>query len=501
MATNFLWKIDGTIVGGYILITLIVGLLIRKYVNNVDDYLLAGREVDLYAGMASLAATEFGIITCMSASQLGVKYGFSGALVGILFATVMVIVGKTGFCINPLRNAGVVTIPEFFEKKFGARVRWASGVVIVLGGLLNMGVFLRTGGEFLVYTVGLNPKYLEITMTILLLVVAVYTVLGGMLSVIVTDYMQFILMSVGLIIVTVTIIFKVGWGNIINAAYAHNGAGAFNPFVNEGLGWKYVLYTLLSVSATVLTWQTMVSRVLSAKSTKVAQKMYTRTSFFYVARSIIPVVWGISALVVLSPSELAGNPLHAMPKMLAKVLPTGLIGILLAAMLAADMSTDSSYLLGWASVIYNDILVLIHKNSWEQKKAILVNRVLVAAIGIFLLIYGLWYPLKSDLWVYMTLTATIYSVSVSTLLIAACYWKKANSWGAYAAIICGAICPVAFLVLQQVPATTALAESIGPYISGIAGFVCAWIGMIVGSVLKNKLAPNNSQNTSVKEVI
>src|SRR3712207_2746755 len=189
--------------------------------------------------------------------------------------------------------------------------------------------------------------------------------------------------------------------------------------------------------------------------------MYTRTSFFYVARSIIPVVWGISALVVLSPSELAGNPLHAMPKMLAKVLPTGLIGILLAAMLAADMSTDSSYLLGWASVIYNDILVLIHKNSWEQKKAILVNRVLVAAIGIFLLIYGLWYPLKSDLWVYMTLTATIYSVSVSTLLIAACYWKKANSWGAYAAIICGAICPVAFLVLQQVPATTRSEESIG----------------------------------------
>lgn len=58
MATNFLWKIDGSIVGGYIVITLIVGLLIRKYVNNVDDYLLAGREVDLYAGMASLAATE-----------------------------------------------------------------------------------------------------------------------------------------------------------------------------------------------------------------------------------------------------------------------------------------------------------------------------------------------------------------------------------------------------------------------------------------------------------
>lgn len=62
----------------------------------------------------------------------------------------MLFVGVTGFGINPLRKAGVMTLPELFENKFGARVRWMSGVVIVLGGLLNMGVFLRMGGDFLV---------------------------------------------------------------------------------------------------------------------------------------------------------------------------------------------------------------------------------------------------------------------------------------------------------------------------------------------------------------
>ncbi|WP_223315511.1 sodium:solute symporter family protein [Clostridium botulinum] len=500
MPTNFSWMLDGSIVGSYIIITLIVGLLIRKYVNNVDDYLVAGREVDLYAGMASLAATEFGIVTCMSASQLGTKYGFAGATVGVLFAIVMFIVGKTGFCIKPLRRAGVITVPEFFEKKFGPRVRWATGVVIVLGGLLNMGVFLRTAGEFLVCTIGLNPKYLELTMTALLLIVAIYTVMGGMLSVIVTDFMQFVLMSVGLILVTITIVYKVGWGNIINAAFAKNGLGAFNPFVTEGLGWQYVLYTLLSVASTVLTWQTVISRVLAAKNYKVAQKIYTKTSFFYVARSIIPVVWGIAAIAVLTPSQIGGNPLYAMPKMLATVLPTGLIGILIAAMLAADMSTDSSYMLSWASVIYNDILVIIHKNSWEEKKAVLVNRLLVAAIGIFLLFYGLWYPLKSDLWVYMSLTGKIYGASVSTLLIAACYWKKANSWGGFGAIICGAITPIAFLIMQQLPSTAHLAEAVGPFMAGIASFIFAWIGMIVGSTLKNNKI-NSNKNTSPKEAM
>lgn len=481
---NFSWLLDGGIIGFYILISLLVGLSLRKYVSNVEDYLVAGREVNLYAGMASLAATEFGIVTCMAAAQLGYRYGFSGAMVGLLLCTSMYLVGKTGFCIKPLRDANAMTLPEFFEKKYSSRVRWATGVIIVIGGLLNTGIFLRTGGDFLVAVVGLNPDYLEITMTILLIIVALYTVLGGMISVLVTDFLHFILMSAGMIIVTIYIVYTIGWGNILNAVQDTYGAAGFNPFINKNLGWQYVAYTFLTVSATVLTWQTMISRVLACKDSTVAKKMYTKTSFFYIVRSLIPVSWGLAALTIWKPDMLGGAPITAMPKFLSAALPTGLIGIVVAAMLAADMSTDSSYLLGWASVIYNDILAVLHKGTWSEKKAVLINKVLVAAIGLFLLFYGLWYPLKSDLWVYMTLTASIYSVSVSTLLIAACYWKRANTWGAYAAIVVGSATPLLFLVMQQVPATAELAKSIGPYYSGIAAFVFAWIAMIIGSNLK-----------------
>ena len=468
---NFSWALDGSIIGFYILISLLVGLSIRKYVTNVEDYLVAGREVNLYAGMASLAATEFGIVTCMAAAQLGYRYGFSGAIVGLLLCTSMYLVGKTGFCIKPLRDANAMTLPEFFEKKYSPRVRWATGVIIVIGGLLNTGVFLRTGGDFLVAVVGLNPKYLEITMTGLLIVVALYTVLGGMISVLVTDFLQFILMSAGMIIVTIYIVFTIGWGNILDAVQSTYGAAGFNPFINKNLGWQYVMYTFLTVSATVLTWQTMISRVLACKDSTVAKKMYTKTSFFYIVRSLIPVSWGLAALTIWKPDMLGGAPITAMPKFLAAALPTGLIGIVVAA-------------LGWASVIYNDILVVLHKGTWSEKKAVFLNKILVAAIGLFLLFYGLWYPLKSDLWVYMTLTASIYSVSVSTLLIAACYWKKANTWGAYAAIVVGSATPLLFLIMQQIPATTELAKSIGPYYSGIAAFAFAWIAMIIGSNLK-----------------
>ena len=482
--TNFNWLLDGSIVGLYLLATMAAGLMVRKYVGKVEHFLVAGREMDVYLGIASLAATEFGIVTCMYTAQNGYEKGFAGATPGFLMALAMAVVGFTGFVINPLRDSGVMTIPELFEKKFGPRIRWAAGVVIVLGGLLNMGVFLRTGGQFLVLVAGLDVKYLEVMMTALLVGVAVYTILGGMLSVLVTDYMQFIVMSAGLIVVTILILMNVGWENLVTTVETHYGAGGFNPFINPTMGWQYVVFNLMLNTAAVLTWQTIIARVLSAKDTMTGRKVYTRTSFFFVCRFLIPGLWGIAALATLGP---VANSLEAMPRYLSTAVPPGLMGLLVAAMLAADMSTDSSYMLTWGSVIYNDIMAPFRKKPWSEKRGLFWNRSIIAFIGVFLLFYGLWYPLKGDLWTYLGVTGTIYLASISVLLIACCYWRKANSWGAGAAILISAVLPISYLVMEQVPSTAAIAKSIGPYYSGIATYLLSGAAMVIGSLIK----PNN----------
>jgi SSS family solute:Na+ symporter len=479
--TNFNWLLDGSIVGVYLLATMVAGLMVRKYVGNVEDFLVAGREMDVYLGIASLAATEFGIVTCMYTAQNGYEKGFAGATPGILMAFAMAGVGLTGFVIKPLRDSGVITIPELLEQRFGKRIRWAAGVVIVLGGLLNMGVFLRTGGQFLVLVAGLDVRYLEIMMTVLLIGVAVYTILGGMLSVLVTDFLQFVVMSIGLILVTILILMNVGWEKLVTTVETHYGAGGFNPFVNSTMGWEYVVFNLMLNVASVLTWQTIIARVLAAKDTRTGRKVYTRTSFFFVCRFLIPGIWGIAALATLGP---VANTLEAMPTYLSSAVPAGLMGILVAAMLAADMSTDSSYMLTWCSVIYNDILAPFRKQPWSQRKGLFWNRTIIALIGIFLLLYGLWYPLKGDLWTYLGVTGTIYLASISVLLIACCYWRKANSWGAAASIIVSAIIPASYLVMEQLPATVSLAKSIGPYYSGIATYLLSAAAMVIGSALK-----------------
>jgi SSS family solute:Na+ symporter len=484
--THFSFWIDGPIVGLYLLVTMAAGIFVRKYVGKVEHFLVAGREMDVFLGIASLAATEFGIVTCMYTAEAGYKYGFSGATPGICQALAMLVIGTTGFCIRPLRDSGVMTIPELLDRRFGPQVRWAAGLVIVLGGLLNMGVFLRIGGEFLVLVCGLNSSTfpLEWMMTLLLVMVTVYTILGGMLSVLVTDFLQFVVMSAGLLVVTILVLANIGWDKLAATVAERHGPGGFNPFVHPELGWPYVMFQALVTTAAVLTWQTSIARVLAAKDTLTGQRIYTRTSFFFVCRFLIPGLWGIAALAVLTGDQTPDNPLYAMPTFLSQFVPVGVMGLLVAAMLAADMSTDSSYMLTWGSVIYNDLLAPWHRGRWSESTGLACNRLIVAAIGLFLLAYGLWYPLKGNVWDYLAVTGTIYLSSISTLLIACCYWQRANNWGAIAAIAAGAVIPSAFLVMEQFSVTSPLAKQVGPYYSGIAAYVAAAAAMVVGSLLK-----------------
>lgn len=552
-----LTSIDWIIIVVYMIGCGAAGVWMRRYVRNVDDFAVAGREMDLNLGIASLAATEVGIVTVMYAAEIGFRNGFAGALPGVLGCLAMLIVGLTGFIIVPMRNAGVMTIPELFEKCYGKRVRWLAGLVVIIGGLLNMGIFLRVGGEFLLHIAGLEPRatftlfgfqlgLLETAMTALLAVVLIYTVLGGMLSVLVTDYLQFLVMGAGLVITSCVVIWWFGWTGIVDGLqHAHEAkitfvdthdlsakelqqykeqrpaalaekkpcdlspqdleaiTGAlpkdaklvrmqhpFNPVESCG-GWWVIWQALLQI-AIMTTWQTTIARVLAARDAKTAKRIYVRTSFYFVGRFGLPGLWGAAAFLYftnvaggLPPGE---GSLTALPMFLGHIMPPVLIGILVAAMLAAEMSTDSGYLLTWATVIYNDIIGPCLRRPLSTKAKLLTVRMLVLAIGVFLVFYGLWYELPGGAWDYLALTGTIYMASMFALLVGALYWKWTNSTGAMAAIILGAIGPLAFIVINILAKSSqsgALADMAKYYTAdwaGLAAFVLAFGGLVVGSL-------------------
>ena len=494
-------SIDWIIIIAYLSGCMAAGIWMRRFVHGVADFAVAGRAMDLNLGIASLAATELGLVTVMYTAQLGFTHGFAGATIGVLMAGAMYLVGLTGFFIGPLRRAGVMTIPELFQKRFGVKVRWLAGLFVVMGGLLNMGIFLRLGGEFLVAATGMPVRWLEWVMTVLLGMILLYTVLGGMLSVLVTDYLQFIVKGAGIVVTSLIVISSIGWTNLVtnlwlcfDGSLAGSGqtlkANPFNPLHPTNFGWGYVLWQLVFQIAVVTTWQTQISRVLSSKDDATARKMYRRTAFYFVGRFALPGLWGAAALIYFTqhgglPPELSGlsendASLRATPAYLGKLLPTGFIGLLLAAALAAEMSTDSGYLLTWATVIYNDLLAPVIKRPMSEAKRLFITRGLVLGIGVFLLFYGLWYQMPGNAWDYLAVTGNIYLASVFTLLVAALYWKRATAVGAYAALILGAIGPLTFLIVNALAAKSA---QIPPAIAGASSFALAFAGMFIGSLL------------------
>ena len=345
--------IDWLIVGIYLAGTIAAGIYGRRFVSGVDQFLLAGRSVGVYLGIATLAATEVGTITLMYYAELGYRTGFSAFINGVIAASVMVVIGRTGFIIRKLRALGLTTVPEYFELRYSRRLRVITGVLVAVGGILNMGVFLKVEGTFLAIITGLPLDYLKAVMTAILLLEFLYTVVGGMVSVVITDFLQFAMMSVAIVTVSVLAVHAAGFGHMHQAVENALGTGGFNPLQNPQYGWSFIIFQIVLWLAVDTCWQTTAMRTFSTQSPEVSAKVFSWTGLIFLGRGVMPMMWGIAALAVLGQSQ---NPIEAMPTLLARILPSGLLGLVVAGMLAATMSVNSSYLLGWSAVITQDIV-------------------------------------------------------------------------------------------------------------------------------------------------
>jgi SSS family solute:Na+ symporter len=190
---------------------------------------------------------------------------------------------------------------------------------------------------------------------------------------------------------------------------------------------------------------------------------------------MLPMLWGIAALALLGPGK---DSLQAMPIMLAKLLPGGLRGIVVAGMLAATMSVNSSYLLGWSSVIAQDILGPLRQKALSNRGQVRLNRLANLFVSLFVMFWGLWYKLPGPAYFYLNITATIFLGGSFAAIVGGLYWKKANVTGGYAAMLGGAAGTVGFFFLNW-PASYA----------GFGAFGLAFAGLFFGSLLGRNRQP------------
>lgn len=480
--------IDWTILVIYLSFTVFIGIWVKRYVQNLSGYIVAGRKIKVSLGVATFTATELGTVTFVYFGELGYVTGFACFIIGILALFAYTMIGKTGFIIEKLREYGMMTIPEFYELRYNRKVRILGGLILFTGGVLNMGIFLKFDGIFLSEVMGFGPQALGFIMTLMLVVVMSYTILGGMFSVVITDFMQYVVLSFAMLVTTIIVLLEVDLSTISEAVTSGYGEGGVNPIVNPRFGWSFIIWILVTNIAAAALWQPGTSKALSSKSPDVAKKVFWITGLTFAGRAMIPMFWGVAAFAYFGPGE---NTAAAMPMLLGELLPVGLLGLLVAGLLAASMSTYSSYVLAWSSVLTLDVISTLNPNGFSEEKKIWIARFISGLIGIFLLVFGLWYQIPQTAFQYIFITGTMYTAGALGTVTAGLYWKKANAVGAHAALILGAIVPAGFLILEKfsehLPSWLAFVTDVN--FAGFLSFILAALGMIIGSLLTQKQSP------------
>lgn len=474
--TNFT-SFDWAIVCVYLSVSVVIGLWVKKYATNMTAYIGAGRSVGTWLGVATMTGTELGLVTVMYSAEKGFGGGFAAFHIAVLAGIVTLLIGLTGFIVVPLRQLQVLTIPEYYEIRYNRTTRILGGIILAFGGILNMGLFLQVGAKFIVGVTGLSAEgyALPMVMTVLLALVLIYTVLGGMISVIITDYIQFVVLSFGLLVTSVMAIYRLGWSNIFATVEREMGSAGFNPLEAESqFGVEYVIWMAFLGLIGCAVWPTAVSRALAMESPAAVRRQYTWSSISFLSRFLIPYFWGICAFVFIVNEATELQPLfgigtdakpqldvhYAMPIFIGRLLPVGLIGIISAAMIAAFMSTHDSYLLCWSSVITQDVIAPLRGGELSTTSRVRLTRILIVVIGIFIWWWGLFYEGSDDIWDYMAITGAIYFTGAFALLAGGLYWKRGSSAGAIAGLIggCSAICGLGPI---RIPIGRAVLASLG----------------------------------------
>ncbi len=466
--------LDWGIVIGFLIASLVIGLLARRKVSDLDDFLVAGRKLRSLMGIATLASTEMGLVTIIYFSEEAYSNGFVAIVTGVIAALTMWMIGRTGFVIRKLRTLGLRTVPEYFEERFTPGVRWIAGVLTFLTGVLNLGIFLQVEGRFLLIVTGLPAETLPLIMGVLLIFVVIYTMLGGMFSVVLTDVFQFVLILVGLVVTSWFAFTHAGGAEgMVAAVRAQIGDAGFNLWDAPKYGILFLIWTTLYYLSGWSGWQPVVQRTLSMKDVATAMKLYRISSIFMFFRACMPMLWGIAALSILG--SIADSQ-TALPRMLVIVIPSGLIAFIMLGFLAASMSTYDSYLLAFSSIFVQDIWVPLLKRKIRDEQRMFYTRLAIVGISIFVYLFGICFTFTDTVFRLIVLTGSLSFAGILTGLVGGLYWKRTNTRGAYFAFAASAVPPIVALFIPGIDTTNA----------GLLSFALAPLALVFGSLCFNR---------------
>lgn len=406
----------------YLVAMLIIGISVARRAGTEEDFIVAGRKLPIWILSATIIATWFGGGTMLGSAGAGYEGGYLAAIADPFGGSlVLILVGF--FFVRTFRRMKLLTVVEFFEARFGRIAGIVASVGLILSNIGWTGAMLVAFGHVFQTLTGIP---MELGILGGAVIVLGYTTVGGMWAVALTDFVQVIILGIGLImLLTMVLIDLGGWSAIAPQLPEHSFR--MIPLEHTSEKWLNYLRLWFIFGLADLSAQTLMQRVFAAKSEQVAQNSFYLAGAGYLLLGLIPVTLGIIGSVTMPGLE---DPETIIPMLAVEHLHPVAIAIFVGAMLAAIMSSADSALLATASIIGVNIAPMFKPNL-DTRQKLLVTRISIPVIGIF----AVYVALKVQVVLQLMFDANSFMMAAVTVpFVAGVWWKKSNRTGALTAM-------------------------------------------------------------------
>ncbi|MEN0068305.1 MAG: sodium:solute symporter [Myxococcota bacterium] len=428
--------IDVVIIVLYALGSIGLGVALGRNNHDAEDYFLAGRNMRWPVIGSSLYASNISTTTLVGLA--GAAYTAGIAVYNYEWMAVLALVGFALFFVRPVLRSGVYTMPEFLDRRYGPRVRtYFALLTLFLNIVVDTAGSLFAGAVLFELVFPAAPFWLLIV--VLALAAGLYTVVGGLAAVMVTDAIQAVILTVAAAIIFVFALDEVGgWTALIDTIErtTPEKLSLIRPLDDPHLPWfGLVLGVPILGFYFWCTNQFMIQRVLAARDETEGRLGMLFAGFLKLPTLFFMVLPGTAA-IVLYPNLESANDVY--PTLLFDLMPHGLLGLALAGFVAALMSQIDSTLSSASTLVTMDFIRPWRPDLTPQQ----LMRVGQGATLVFMGFAVLWAPQIQrfpDLFSYLQAVLAYAVGPVVALFGFGVLWKRANTTGAEAAIVVGGL--------------------------------------------------------------
>ncbi len=507
--------IDWILVALPVLVVAGVTLYANRYLKSVADFMSGGRLAGRYLLSTARSEMGAGAIGYVAMFEWFSKGGFPVTWWGQIASPVALVLAISGFVVYRYRQTRALTLAQFFEMRYSARFRFATGLLGFIAGVLNFGVIPVIGGKFMVHFLDLPqvipffsfgiPTYL-VLMGGFLTLTTLITISGGQITVMMADCIQGMISQIFYVIIGLFLILIFSWPHtremLLSRAPGNSAVNPFDSFDTRDFNIWYVLIGIFGTVYGTMAWQNNQGFNSAAASPHESRMGYILGKWRGFALGTTMLLLAVSAMTYLhDPAGHAAvqqrlaqiaDPQTAeqmrLPIGLAEILPIGIKGLLVSVVLMGIFGGDGQALHSWGSIFAQDVVLPLWKRPLSLRAHIILLRSSICGVALFAFIFGACFTQTEYLPMWFNVTGAIFVGGAGAAIIGGLYWSRGTAAGAWTGLILGSFLSTGGILLRQPVSVTCFQDIADRWGLGAA----SWVKFI-----SNHLGPNLPLNGTV----